>query len=114
MKNKKVLSFLAASSIAITSVGYIGKTVPTTVQAAKKIKLISGTYKVGKNNKIKPGRYTIKAAKGSGNVISSRSINEIVGTKRNKSLGSVKKFHATLHNKEILRTNLQKLKLIKR
>ncbi|WEV51868.1 hypothetical protein OZX69_03985 [Lactobacillus sp. ESL0731] len=80
-----------------------------------KTSLSAGSWEVGKD--IKPGRYTIVATKGSGNISSDGSnddddINEILGTTVDKDDDQITKFTATLTKGEILNTDLQGIELI--
>ncbi len=76
-------------------------------------KLGAGQWVVGKD--IKPGRYTIKALEGSGNLTSDDGeINEILGTDADSDEGQVTKTTQTLHRGEVLETDLQQIQLIKK
>lgn len=83
---------------------------PTPSKADFKTNLGAGQWIVGQN--IKPGRYDITATEGSGNLTNgSGSINEILGTKADKSEGQVTKVTANLHNGEVLSSDLEGIKL---
>lgn len=73
--------------------------------------LKAGQWVVGKD--IKPGRYTIKATAGSGNLTSDEGINEILGTEADDDLGQVTKTTQNLHRGEVLNSELEGIQLIK-
>lgn len=74
--------------------------------------LKAGQWVVGKD--IKPGRYTIKATAGSGNLTSDEGINEILGTESDSDSGQVTKTTQTLHRGEVLSSDLEGIQLIKK
>lgn len=74
--------------------------------------LKAGQWVVGKD--IKPGRYTIKATSGSGNLTSNEGINEILGTESDSDIGQVTQTTQTLHRGEILTSELEGIQLIKK
>ncbi|WP_323067579.1 hypothetical protein [Limosilactobacillus reuteri] len=74
--------------------------------------LKAGQWVVGKD--IKPGRYTIKATAGSGNLTSNEGINEILGTEADSDVGQVTKTTQTLHRGEVLNSDLEGITLIKK
>lgn len=74
--------------------------------------LKAGQWVVGKD--IKPGRYTIKATAGSGNLTSNEGINVILGTDSDSDEGQVTKTTQTLHRGEVLNSDLEGITLIKK
>ncbi|WP_251548269.1 hypothetical protein [Limosilactobacillus caecicola] len=84
---------------------------PVTKRSYQK-NLKAGQWVVGKD--IKPGRYTIKATAGSGNLSSDKGINEILGTDADSDLGQVTKTTQTLHRGEVLNSDLEGIQLIKK
>lgn len=86
---------------------------PTPSKRSYQTTLTAGKWVVGKD--IKPGRYEIKATKGSGNLISDNGdINEILGTSADSDNGQVTKTTQTLHDGETLKVELQEVQLIKK
>lgn len=79
---------------------------------AYQTELKAGQWVVGKD--IKPGRYTIKATSGSGNLTSDEGINEILGTESDSDLGQVTQTTQTLHRGEVLNSDLEGIQLIKK
>lgn len=83
---------------------------PTPSKADYKTNLGAGQWIVGQD--IKAGRYEITATQGSGNLQNgSGSINEVLGTKADKSEDQVTKVTATLHNGEVISSDLEGIKL---
>lgn len=86
---------------------------PTPSKRSYQTTLTAGKWVVGKD--IKPGRYEIKATKGSGNLTSDNGdINEILGTSADSDNGQVTKTTQTLHDGETLKVELQEVQLIKK
>lgn len=86
---------------------------PTSNKYTYKTQLSAGFWLVGRD--IKPGRYVIRALKGSGNLISSDgddNINEILGT--SSSDDQVTKVTADLIDGEVISTNLELIGLTKK
>ncbi|QNQ83739.1 hypothetical protein FP435_04420 [Lactobacillus sp. PV037] len=72
-----------------------------------------GTWIVGQD--IKPGRYEIKAVRGSGNITSNNSdINEILGTTADNDEGQITHFTADLTDGEAITTDVQEIELVKK
>ncbi|AZZ60065.1 hypothetical protein DSM07_01350 [Oenococcus sp. UCMA 16435] len=75
--------------------------------------LSAGSYEIGYD--IKPGRYTISAVQGSGNLQTDDGIvNEILGTTADASLGQVTNVTVNLIKGETLNSSLEQISLIKK
>ncbi|KGO32068.1 hypothetical protein Q757_03250, partial [Oenococcus alcoholitolerans] len=75
--------------------------------------LSAGSYEVGYD--IKPGRYTISAVQGSGNLQTDDGIvNEILGTTADSNLGQVTNTTVNLIKGETLNSSLEQISLIKK
>lgn len=84
---------------------------PTPAKRVFLTTLTPGNWVVGKD--IKPGRYVIKAAAGSGNISSDDGdINSILGTSADSDSGQVTQVTADLTNGEVISTDIASINLI--
>lgn len=82
-------------------------------KAIKSGDLHTGVYKVGKD--IKPGKYTITAVQGSGNLVSTKKgfINEMMGTDSQGGM-YVQSYNTKLRKGQVIMTTLELIKLERR
>ena len=89
------------------------KLIPTPDKRIFRKILTPGSWTVGKD--IKPGDYTIKAVRGTGNIFSDNGeddINEILAKHPDKDYGQVSKIHVELNKGEIITSDVPKIKLV--
>ena len=89
----------------------INQTSFTPVKGRKYLtQLPAGEWIVGKD--IKPGRYTITAISGNGNLTSNDGdINEILGTTADQDAGQVTSVTKDLHKGEVITSDIQEINL---